>query len=186
MRAVSGREQEDGLAFHGTLDTAAAYSYIRTLIGHFNNTYNDPSGPDPFDLNNPVLPGQGNALTGDSTVTPGTSNPSDPKHPYMNYNFALARVRLQGSSGMAGEASDVRVFFRIFTTQTFDTDYINTAGAVSSNDPNADAVLLTRQALHAHRIRFKHPRTGKVFEAEAPLPDEMQRALTALRQHRAV
>lgn len=119
-----------------TLDTAAAYSYIRTLIGHFNNTYNDPSGPDPFDLNNPVLPGQGNALTGDSTVTPAASNPSDPKHPYMNYNFALARVRLQGSSGMAGEASDVRVFFRMFTTQTFDTDYINTAGAVSSNDPN--------------------------------------------------
>ncbi len=119
-----------------TLDTAAAYSYIRALITHFNNTYSDPGGADPFDLNHPVLPGQGNALTGDSTVTPATANPSDTAHPYMNYNFALARVRLQGASGMAGEAPDVRVFFRMFTTQTFDTDYINTAGAVSSNDPN--------------------------------------------------
>jgi hypothetical protein len=119
-----------------TLDTAAAYSYIRALIGHFNSAYGDPGGTDPFDLNHPVLPGQGNALTGDSTVTPATPNPSDTQHPFINYNFALARVRLQGSSGPPGEAANVRVFFRMFTTQTFDTDYINTAGAVSSNDPN--------------------------------------------------
>ncbi len=65
-------------------------------------------------------------------------------------------------------------------------DKMNLSDLVSNLDPADDAVLLTRQALHAHRIRFKHPRTGKVFEAEAPLPDEMQRVLTALRQHRAV
>ena len=29
-------------------------------------------------------------------------------------------------------------------------------------------VLLPRQALHAHRLRFRHPRTGTTLEAEAP------------------
>jgi 23S rRNA pseudouridine1911/1915/1917 synthase len=57
---------------------------------------------------------------------------------------------------------------------------------VPNLDAAADVALLTRQALHAHRIRFKHPRTGKVFEAEAPLPEEMRKTLEVLRQHRAL
>ena len=65
-------------------------------------------------------------------------------------------------------------------------DKINLSDLVPNLDPAADVTLMTRQALHAHRIRFKHPRTGKVFEAEAPLPDEMQRTLEALRLHRPV
>jgi 23S rRNA pseudouridine1911/1915/1917 synthase len=51
-------------------------------------------------------------------------------------------------------------------------------------DPEADEVLLPRQALHAHRLRFKHPRKGTVMEVAAPLPAEFQRTLSALRQHR--
>jgi 23S rRNA pseudouridine1911/1915/1917 synthase len=52
-------------------------------------------------------------------------------------------------------------------------------------DPLQDEVLLTRQALHAHRLRFTHPRTKRIIEAEAPLPEEFMRALNELRQHRA-
>ena len=63
-------------------------------------------------------------------------------------------------------------------------DKMNLSDLVPGLD-GADEVLLLRQALHAHRIRFKHPRTGKVFEAEAPLPDDFQRTLAALRQYRA-
>jgi 23S rRNA pseudouridine1911/1915/1917 synthase len=48
----------------------------------------------------------------------------------------------------------------------------------------ADEPLLTRQALHAHRLRFKHPRTGQVLQIEAPLPAEFRRTLEALRRHR--
>jgi 23S rRNA pseudouridine1911/1915/1917 synthase len=48
----------------------------------------------------------------------------------------------------------------------------------------ADDELLTRQALHAHRLRLRHPRTGVLLEAEAPLPGEFQKTLAALRQHR--
>jgi 23S rRNA pseudouridine1911/1915/1917 synthase len=51
-------------------------------------------------------------------------------------------------------------------------------------EASADEVLLPRQALHAARIRFKHPRTGKVFDAEAPLPPEFVRTLEVLRQYR--
>ena len=39
------------------LDTAAAYDYIQQVITHFNNTYQDPGGVDPFDLNNPQAAG---------------------------------------------------------------------------------------------------------------------------------
>jgi hypothetical protein len=121
-----------------SLDTAAAYSYIRNLIGYFNGSsgYTDPNGTDPFDVTSSVLPGQTGAFTGDSSVTPATPNPANPTEPFQNYNFALARVRLRGSSGIAGEASPVRVFFRVFTTQTFDTNYINTTSVLSAANPN--------------------------------------------------
>jgi 23S rRNA pseudouridine1911/1915/1917 synthase len=49
-----------------------------------------------------------------------------------------------------------------------------------------DEVLLPRQALHAHRLRFIHPRTKAVIQVEAPLPPEFVRTLTALREHRPV
>ncbi len=65
-------------------------------------------------------------------------------------------------------------------------DKMNLSDFVPNLDPLADKLLLSRQALHAHRIRFKHPRTGKVFEAEAPRPDDFERTLAALRQHRAL
>jgi len=146
---ASGAAPVDGVAwnFQGggplTFDSAAAYQYIRDLIAHFNTSYSDPDGVDPFDVNSPILPGQGAVYSGDSTVTPASLDFSQSPPIALNYNFALARVRLQGSSGPAGQASgpagqasDVRVFFRLFTTQTFDTDYINTASAVSGADPN--------------------------------------------------
>jgi 23S rRNA pseudouridine1911/1915/1917 synthase len=47
-----------------------------------------------------------------------------------------------------------------------------------------DEVLLGRQALHAFRLRFRHPRTGEWLEVEAPLPPDMRRVLDALRVHR--
>jgi 23S rRNA pseudouridine1911/1915/1917 synthase len=48
----------------------------------------------------------------------------------------------------------------------------------------ADVVLLQRQALHAYRLRFRHPCTQQWIEVEAPLPADMQQALAALRRYR--
>jgi len=47
-----------------------------------------------------------------------------------------------------------------------------------------DAPLTERQALHAHRLRLRHPRTGALLELEAPLPADVARTLEALRTHR--
>jgi 23S rRNA pseudouridine1911/1915/1917 synthase len=52
--------------------------------------------------------------------------------------------------------------------------------------PDADEMLMPRQALHALRLRFLHPIKKEVIAVEAPLPDDMRRTLAALRTHRAV
>jgi hypothetical protein len=113
----------DGIALNasGTTDwdTAAAYTYIQTLLDHLNTKYSDPGTTDPFSL----FPDQTNALSGDSSVTPYSIDPSNPTGPGLaNYNFAVARVRLDGKPGSSSGAN-VRVLCRLFTTQTSDTDY---------------------------------------------------------------
>jgi hypothetical protein len=118
-----------GVSWPGTnytdFDTASAYTYIQNLINTLTSSsvYNSPGGTDPFTL----LTDQSNALTGDSSVTPTTINPgsvtsSNPTGTtWTNYNFAIARVRLTGAPGPTN--SNVRVFFRLFATETNDTDY---------------------------------------------------------------
>ncbi|MDD5483615.1 MAG: RluA family pseudouridine synthase [Kiritimatiellae bacterium] len=39
-----------------------------------------------------------------------------------------------------------------------------------------------RQMLHAHKIRFRHPATGRSMEFSAPMPDDMARFLDGLRR----
>jgi 23S rRNA pseudouridine1911/1915/1917 synthase len=41
--------------------------------------------------------------------------------------------------------------------------------------------LIARQALHAWRLVFAHPRTGKALKFEAPIPADLRRALKLLR-----
>ncbi len=63
-------------------------------------------------------------------------------------------------------------------------DSLKLSDLVPGLDPAADEVLLARQALHARRLRFTHPHTRKVIEAEAPLPPEFEKTLAALRKYR--
>jgi 23S rRNA pseudouridine1911/1915/1917 synthase len=63
-------------------------------------------------------------------------------------------------------------------------DRLYLSDLVAGLDPAADELLLSRQALHAHRLRFRHPRRGNILEIEAPLPAEFQKALAALRKYR--
>ena len=49
-----------------------------------------------------------------------------------------------------------------------------------------DSLLLGRQALHAFRLRFKHPRTNQILEVKAPIPADIQQTLDALRSHKNV
>lgn len=51
-------------------------------------------------------------------------------------------------------------------------------------DASDELVLLDRQALHAHRLKFTQPMTGAVHEVEAPLPEDMAAVLRELREYR--
>lgn len=51
-------------------------------------------------------------------------------------------------------------------------------------EPADTTVLLARQALHARRLRFRHPASGAWMELEAPLPADLQAVLAELRAHR--
>lgn len=53
-----------------------------------------------------------------------------------------------------------------------------------SGAPDADRVLIDRQALHAYRLEFDHPLTRKHLELVAPLPTDMARTLLALSEYR--
>jgi 23S rRNA pseudouridine1911/1915/1917 synthase len=40
---------------------------------------------------------------------------------------------------------------------------------------------LNRQALHAHRLMFDHPRTGERIQFVSPIPEDMNKVLEGLR-----
>jgi 23S rRNA pseudouridine1911/1915/1917 synthase len=63
-------------------------------------------------------------------------------------------------------------------------DCLRLSDLVAGLDPEADVVLMARQALHASRLRFTHPRLRQVIEVQAPLPADFERTLAALRQDR--
>jgi 23S rRNA pseudouridine1911/1915/1917 synthase len=63
-------------------------------------------------------------------------------------------------------------------------DHLNLAELVPGLPQGEDEVLIGRQALHAFRLRFRHPRTEQWIEAEAPLPADIRRVLESLRKHR--
>ena len=110
-----------------TDSVAGAFSYVQQLLTWLNdpNNHFTDGSHDPFATG--VIPQPGDALQGDSSVTPFTVSLGAGFPPtfnlYNNYNFAVARVRLRGSAGPAGAAKNVRVFFRLWSTQTADTDY---------------------------------------------------------------
>jgi 23S rRNA pseudouridine1911/1915/1917 synthase len=53
----------------------------------------------------------------------------------------------------------------------------------AETDADASSVLIARQALHARRLAFRHPHSGKELEFEAPLPDDVARTIAALARH---
>ncbi len=63
-------------------------------------------------------------------------------------------------------------------------DSLRLSDLVPALEPERDEMLMPRQALHAFRLRFLHPKTHRWIEAEAPLPPEFEKTLAALRQYR--
>ena len=83
-------------------------------------------------------------------MTPGTNANGTI---YNNYNFAVARVRLQGTAGPSGAASGVKVFFRLWQTQTADTDW-NPGYTYLSDDPTGLNPQYPKAPSDDHTIPF--------------------------------
>ena len=63
-------------------------------------------------------------------------------------------------------------------------DSFKLSDLVPNLEKDKEEVLLGRQALHALRLRFFHPKTKAPLAVEAPLPAEFVRTLEALRTYR--
>ena len=57
---------------------------------------------------------------------------------------------------------------------------------IENREAAAEAPLMGRCALHAWRLELNHPKTDERLKFEAPLPDDMQNLLDALRKYRKV
>jgi hypothetical protein len=115
---------------------AGAHSYIQSLLGFLNNPANHftDGTNDPFISG--TIPNQAGALAGDSSVSPLTVRFFPFPKIFNNYNFAIARVRLRGTAGPAGQAPNVKVFFRLWSTQTADTGFDPNSTYLSHRDGN--------------------------------------------------
>jgi hypothetical protein len=112
IRVFSAANGEAPLPGGPTLTGSDPYAFIQSLIGFLNsNSSFTTPGPDPLN----ALPGQTGYETGDSSVTPVNAGGR------QNFNFAVARVRLQDAA--LASAEDVRVFFRLFVATSCDTDF---------------------------------------------------------------
>ena len=111
-----------------------AYSYIQSLLSFLN----DPSRHFTDGTNDPfasgVIPDQAGSLTNDSSVSRFTLSGFPFLQLHQNYNFAIARVRLKGQAGPSSEAKNVKVFFRVWSTQTADTGFDPTSTYLSHQD----------------------------------------------------
>jgi hypothetical protein len=112
-----------GSAPFAAFPAGAPYTYIQNLLQALNSdsNFNVSGASDPFTTLAP--PGDLDDFT---SVDPGT--PAAPK-----YNFAVAKVRLAKGGAMPPSA---RVFFRLFATQSNDTDYAPQTTYLSTYDNN--------------------------------------------------
>jgi len=98
--------------------------------------------------------------------------------------FAVVHVKPK-----TGRTHQIRVHLaHIGTPVLCDRLYSGRARLVEKDLTRKDAdekLLLDRQALHARRIKFDHPATGKPTEIEAPIPEDLARTLEALKMHRS-
>jgi hypothetical protein len=70
--ALGGSQPVTGFTTTLQNSNPGAYSYIQALLPYLSQKFGDAGGIDPFDPNNNIIPGQTDALTGDSSVIPST------------------------------------------------------------------------------------------------------------------
>lgn len=92
-------------------------------------------------------------------------------------------TRIESPYGFREGDSDADVTERI---RAVDTQKRHEYEALCRGEPvprdNGDALLLGRCALHSHRLTLVHPVTGQRLELIAPLPRDIEGALTTIRE----
>ena len=83
-----------------------------------------------------MIPQQDGQLDADSSVTPFTTVNGTA---HNNYSFAVARVRLKGIAGTTS-AANVKVFFRLWGTQTADTGWDPASTYLSQTDGGGNPI----------------------------------------------
>ena len=96
--------------------------------------------------------------------------------------FTFVRVRL-----LTGRTHQARVHLSaighpVAADSAYGGGALTPSEALGEPAAPGEEPLITRQALHAAEIAFRHPVTGEAMRIEAPLPEDMRRALEALRQ----
>jgi 23S rRNA pseudouridine1911/1915/1917 synthase len=103
------------------------------------------------------------------------------------HGFALVRCKPQ-----TGRTHQIRVHLThighpIVADKLYSGRSRLTLGDLAGPDaPEAETVLIDRQALHAHRLHLTHPLTGQPLDLTAPLPEDMARTIEALRRYRRI
>jgi len=120
----------------GGFDTAGAYRYIQALLIYLNQNFAKDGSIDPFKPAGGVIPQQDGQLDADSSVTPFTTVNGAT---HNNYSFAVARVRLKGLAGTTS-AANVKVFFRLWGTQTADTAWNPATTYLSQKDGGGNPI----------------------------------------------
>lgn len=95
---------------------------------------------------------------------------------------AYSRLKVQLETGRTHQ---IRVHFAHIHYPIVGDPIYNKRGTISAklSAPLKHALLqLKRQALHARRLAFHHPKTGEAMNWEAPLPEDMQHLIQLLRE----
>ncbi len=102
---------------------------------------------------------------------------------YRGYTFVKVQPR-------TGRTHQIRVHLQFVGCPVLADKVYGSRGSFALSDLRPglalaeNRVLIARQALHAFRLRFQHPKRGQWVEIEAPLPADMRDTLEALRELR--
>lgn len=105
---------------------------------------------------------------------------------FRGYTFISAMPR-------TGRTHQIRVHLEALGHPVAADEFYSKSGLVYLSElkgrhshPSDEAPLMARQALHAHRLNIEYPGKGERIEFIAPLPEDMETFLAALRKYRAL
>ena len=116
-----------------------------------------------------------------------TSRPAQTTYEVVERFQGFAIIRVMPKTGRTHQ---IRVHMAhagspIFCDRLYSGRARVTLGDLSGIGREKDTLLLERQALHAHKIKLPHPKTGHPVECVAELPEDLTNTLEGLREFRS-